>query len=120
MSPHSAYPEDGLTLAFAPAHKTAMGIAIATVAAVSCFLLTAIPLIWGRPELLELELLSNYFYGYAFSWRGALIGAGWAGFSGFVLGWFFAFARNAVLGVRLVILTARAELAQTRDFMDHI
>ncbi len=120
MTSHSAYPTDGLTLAFAPAHKFAMGAAIATIAAISCFLLTAIPLVAGRPDALRLELLANYFYGYDVSWRGALVGAGWAGFSGFVLGWFFAFARNAVLGVRLIILTARAELAQTRDFMDHI
>lgn len=120
MSSHTAYPETRITLAFAPAHKSAMGIAIATVAALSCFLLTAIALVRGRPEALQLELLANYFYGYEFTWRGALIGAAWAGFSGFVLGWFFAFARNAILGIRLVILTARAEMAQTRDFLDHI
>lgn len=120
MSSHSAYPADPVALAFAPAHKSAMGIAIATVAALSCFLVTAVPMVRGRPPELELELLSQYFYGYDVSWGGALLGATWAAFTGFVMGWFFAFLRNALLAFRLVILTARAELAQTRDFMDHI
>lgn len=108
------------TLLFAPAHKTAMGLAIGLIASVGCFAITAVPLLVGRPEALQLELLSQYFYGYDVTWLGALIGAAWAGFAGFVMGWFFAFLRNAILAFRLVILRARAEFAQTRDFMDHI
>ncbi|MEO5800908.1 MAG: hypothetical protein ABIZ70_12325 [Gemmatimonadales bacterium] len=120
MSSHSAYPSDPVALAFAPAHKSAMGVAVGAAAALSCLLLSAVPLIRGRPPELELELLSQYFYGYDFTWRGAVVGAAWAGFAGFVMGWFFAFLRNALLAFRLVVLTARAELQQTRDFMDHI
>ena len=107
-------------LLFPPAHKTAMGIAVGTAAALSCFALTAIALVRGLPPGLELALLAQYFNGYEVSWRGALVGAAWAGFTGFVVGWFFAFLRNALMAFRLVILKARAELAQTRDFMDHI
>lgn len=120
MSSHSAYPSNPIVLAFAPAHKSAMGIAIGTIAAISCFLVTAVPLALGRPPELELELLANYFSGYDVTWSGAVLGAAWAFFTGFVMGWFFAFLRNALLAVRLVVLKARAELAQTRDFMDHI
>lgn len=120
MKSHSAYPTDPVALAFAPAHKRAMGTAVAIAAAASSFLVTAVPLIRGRPTTLDLELLAQYFYGYHVSWRGALIGAAWAAFVGFVMGWFFAFLRNAMLAFKLVVLRARAELNQTRDFMDHI
>ena len=65
-------------------------------------------------------MLRNYFAGYTVSWAGAFIGAAWAGFTGFVFGWFLAFARNFVLATEIVILRARAELTQTRDFLDHI
>ena len=120
MTSHNAYPSDPVVLAFAPAHKSAMGIAIGVVAALSCFLLTAVPLLRGRPPEFELALLANYFYGYDVTWSGAVLGAAWAFFTGFVMGWFFAFLRNALLAVRLVVLKARAELAQTSDFLDHI
>jgi len=120
MSVKRVEPDDPIVLAFAPAHKAAMGLAIGVAAGLSCFLLTAVPLLWGRPDTLKLELLANYFYGYEVSWRGALIGAAWAAFVGFIVGWFFAFVRNLLLAIKLVALAARADLAQTRDFMDHI
>ena len=120
MSPHSAYATDQIALSFAPAHKRAMGIAVGSAAGIACLALTAAPLIWGRPEALRLELLSQYFYGYEVSWRGALLGTAWAWCTGCVMGWFFAVMRHELLAFRLVILKARAELSQTRDFMDHI
>ncbi len=120
MNRHDAYPSDPIILAFAPAHKSAMGIAIGVAAAIGCFVMTGVPLVRGHPPELPLELLANYFYGYDVTWSGAVLGAAWAFFTGFVMGWFFAFLRNALLAVRLVLLKARAELAQTRDFMDHI
>jgi hypothetical protein len=49
-----------------------------------------------------------------------LIGAAWAGFVGFVAGWFFAFCRNLILTIVLFVVRSKAELAQTRDFLDHI
>jgi hypothetical protein len=39
---------------------------------------------------------------------------------GFVAGWFFAFCRNLVLAFSVFLIRARAELNQTRDFLDHI
>jgi hypothetical protein len=69
---------------------------------------------------LTLDLLSHLYSGYTYSWTGAVIGAFWSACVGFAFGWFFAFCRNVLLALRLVMLRARAELAQTRDFMDHI
>lgn len=113
-------PTESLALLFAPLHKSALGIATGAAAALVIVVTTVVPLLRGLEHDLGLGLLAQYFHGYSVSWQGALIGAAWASFTGFVMGWFFAFLRNALLAFRLVVLRARAELAQTRDFMDHI
>ncbi len=110
---------EAIMFAFAPLHKRAMGTALGIAAAIAVFVATAIPLLRGGQHI-PLDLLAAYFRGYSESWRGAVIGAAWAGFVGFVFGWFLAFSSNFVLAVRLLTLRARAEYAQTRDFLDHI
>lgn len=120
MTKATPRPPDPVELAFAPLHKSAMGAGIGAAAALAVFIATAIPLLRGGGPEHWLELLSAYFRGYDMSWSGAVIGAAWAGFSGFVMGWFFAFSRNALMGIRLVVLRARADYAATRDFLDHI
>ncbi|MGH7523097.1 MAG: hypothetical protein ACREK8_02210 [Gemmatimonadales bacterium] len=112
-------PADAILLAFAPLHKRAMGTAMGIAAGIAVFLATAIPLLRGG-EHLPLGLLQTYLRGYSESWLGAVIGAAWAGFVGFVFGWFLAFSSNVVLAFRLLTLRARAEYAETRDFLDHI
>lgn len=108
-----------LALAFAPLHKAAFGAAIGTASGLLLFLLTAISLL--RPiDHGFLGLLGSYFPGYTVSWTGALLGGVWAGFVGFVFGWFAAFCRNLVVAVSLFIIRNRAERDQTRDFLDHI
>lgn len=109
-----------LAIAFLPLHKRAFGIAAGAAAAIVTFLATAVYLLRDPHPGFELELLSEYFAGYSVSWRGAFVGAAWAGFVGFVLGWFLAFCRNLLLAVQLLVLRTRAELSQTRDFLDHI
>lgn len=107
-------------LGFVPLHKRALGTAVGIATATLVFLITAIPLLRGRAAELPLDLLAQYFSGYRVSWAGAFIGAAWAGFVGFVLGWFLAFCSNFVLAVRLLTLRAKAEYSQTRDFLDQI
>lgn len=109
-----------LLLAFSPVHKMAFGIAIATVCALLVFGATAVTILQPEGSRIRLELLAVYFRGYSLSWVGALIGAGWAAVAGFVFGWFLAFCRNLVLAVSLFVIRTRAQLAETRDFLDHI
>lgn len=120
MSAPRTATSDPVELAFAPLHKSAMGAGIGVAAALVVFAATAVPLLRDGATDHWLELLSAYFTGYEMSWRGAVIGAAWAGFTGFVLGWFFAFCRNVLMGIRLIVLRARADYAATRDFLDHI
>jgi len=122
--PPSARPSEPLPsellLAFAPLHKAAFGAAIGTACAVLLLALTALTVLRGTQEILNLELLSVYFRGYSLSPTGALIGAVWVGFVGFVFGWFIAFCRNLVVAISLFVIRTRAELARTRDFLDHV
>lgn len=109
-----------LSMAFAPLHKAAFGAAIGTAAALVVFAATIVSLLRDPGQRLPLYLLEQYFEGYRVSWAGAVIGALWAGFTGFVFGWFTAFVRNLVLAIALFVIRTRAELAQTRDFLDHV
>lgn len=108
-------------LAFAPLHKRAFGLAIGTATGLLLMGVTLLHL-WraGPGEGPDLNLLRNYLAGYSVSLTGALIGLLWGGFVGFVAGWFFAFCRNLTLAFSVFLIRARAELNQTRDFLDHI
>jgi hypothetical protein len=107
-------------LAFAPLHKAALGVAVGTAAACLVLAFTVFHLLvnphWdGAPRL-----LGEYFYGYSASPRGLIVGPLWGFVVGFVMGWFVAFCRNLAMAISVFVLRTRAELAQTRDFLDHI
>ncbi len=105
---------------FLPLHKLATGVAIGTAAALLVTALTIDAIVRPPESRLPMELLSAYFAGYTVSWPGVLIGAWWAWFAGFVAGWFLAFVRNFTLACEIVWVRTRANLVQTRDFLDHI
>jgi len=109
-----------LARAFAPMHKRVLGVAVGLTAAFLVFGLTAFHVIVRPPGALSIELLAQYFYGYEVSWRGACIGAWWGFVSGFVAGWFAAFLRNFAMAVWLFVVRTKANLSETRDFLDHI
>jgi hypothetical protein len=113
-------PEDSLVLAFAPVHKRALGVAVGLVFGVVIFGMTAFHVILPRPDEPNLELLAQYFFGYEISWKGAFVGLFWGFITGFVTGWFIAFARNFAIAVRVFMVRTKAELSQTKDFLDHI
>jgi len=112
--------EEQLALAFAPLHKRAFGIAIGLACATVIVMLTLAHVILRPEPAPNLALLRFYFYGYSVSFRGALVGGFWAFVAGFVAGWFVAFCRNFVVAVSVFLTKARAELMETRDFLDHI
>jgi hypothetical protein len=109
-----------LESAFAPLHKRALGIATGLTAGLAVLLVTSFHVL-ARPENgPPIQLLSQYLYGYEVSWRGALVGLWWGFVVGFVAGWFLAFVRNVALATWIFIVRTKAELEQTRDFLDHI
>jgi hypothetical protein len=112
--------EAAIAQAFAPLHKAAFGVAIGSTFGLVVTLLTAARLLLDGAGQTDLSLLGQFFAGYEQSWTGALIGGLWGFFTGFIAGWFFAFTRNLVLAIWLMVIRARAELEVTRDFLDHI
>jgi hypothetical protein len=109
-----------LALAFAPVHKRALGLAVGLTVGVVLFAVTAFHVLAQPEHSPEIALLSQYFYGYEVSWRGAAIGFAWGLMTGFVAGWFLAFVRNLVMAIFVFVVRAKAELKQTADFLDHI
>ena len=108
------------TLLFAPLDKRAFGAAIGVAAGLLIFAATAIDLTFHSPPRAGLDILNEYFAGYRVSWAGAFIGLAWGFAVGFCAGWFLALVRNLVLAISLFVLQTRAELDETRDFLDHI
>lgn len=111
---------DHLALAFAPLDKRAFGVAIGVATGLVVFGVTVVYLVRNPADGFQLGLLRQYFYGYRVSWSGAIIGFGWGMLTGFVAGWFLAFCRNLAVAVSVFVIRAKAELLQTRDFLDHI
>lgn len=123
-----------LRLAFEPLDKRAFGLAVGAWAALAVFGVTLHHLVldrWllGHIEVLSgakysgdsLWLLAQYFRGYdPTSYGGAAIGGLWGLWTGFVMGWFLAFARNLFVAGWLFAIRTREQLAANREFLDHI
>jgi hypothetical protein len=106
--------------AFAPVHKRALGVAVGAVIGLAFFLVTAFHVVLNPEPALPIGLLAQFFFGYEVSWRGSVVGLFWGFFTGFVAGWFAAFVHNFVTAITIFVFKARGELAQTKDFLDHI
>jgi hypothetical protein len=121
-APEGADLDSELELAFAPLHKRAFGLAIGAALGLLILAVTWVHLLLAPADLEgpNLWLLGHFFYGYRVTPAGSLVGLAWGGFVGFVAGWFFAFCRNLVIATSIFVTRARAELLETRDFLDHI
>jgi hypothetical protein len=119
-SPESSEIPRALVLAFAPLHKRHFGTACGMAGAILVAGLTVAHMVRSPGNDYPLGLLSNYFAGYTVSPLGAVVGGLWAGFAGFVAGWFLAFSRNLAVAVIVFLIRTRATLAANRDFLDHI
>jgi len=109
-----------LLRAFAPLHKTALGMALGLVLGGLLAAATLALVVQGGYPEPNLNLLTQFFVGYSITWRGVLVGFLWGFGVGFVMGWGFALARNVVTWVWLSVIRSRAEMDQYSDFLDHL
>jgi hypothetical protein len=109
-----------LALAFTPLHKAAFGVSTGVAGALLMAFITSYALLSERARAFPLGLLGEYFTGYRVTWGGMLVGAAYGFGVAFVVGWFIAFCRNLALALAAFSIRTRAELQQTREFLDHI
>lgn len=112
--------EAQIARAFAPLDKRALGIAFGVAAALAVAVITVLSLLADPAQQFPLALLGQFFFGYTVSWAGVVVGALWAFATGFVWGWFLAFARNLMLSLWLLTVRVRADMASSRDVLDHL
>ena len=65
-------------------------------------------------------LFGQYFPGYSVSGPGVLLGLLYGFAAGFAAGWTFAYARNAVAFVCMVVIYRRAELQRLRRILEYL
>ena len=106
--------------AFAPLHRSAMGLACGIVFGTLIFLVTVASTVRDWHSARHVGLLSQYFIGYSVSIRGALVGLIWGFATGYVFGWGFALLRNASVWIYLMSLRSRNDMEQYSDFLDHL
>ena len=107
-----------LALAFAPIHKSALGIAVGAVSGAIMAVVTVFHTILQPQNAPPIGLLGHYFYGYTVSWSGAAVALAWGFVTGFVAGWFVGFIRNFSTATWLLVVKTKAALSQ--PFLDHI
>jgi hypothetical protein len=108
-----------LLRAFAPLHRTAMGVAWGVVCGGVIALATVVPVVKGE-DFLSFGLLAQFFWGYSVTWRGVFTGLLWGFGVGFALGYGFALIRNAAVWLWLTVIRSRAEMDQYSDLLDRL
>ena len=120
VAPEEAPVISAMLFAFAPLHKRAFGVAMGVAGATVMAALTIATMLIPGARRVPMWLLEQYFEGYSVTWPGVLVGAAWGFGVAFVAGWFAAFCRNLALAISAFVIRTKAEIASTREFLDHI
>jgi len=105
--------------AFARMDKLAFATALGSVCGLAIFLATLWLIAKGGDVVgPNMSLLSQYFFGYSVTVKGACIGFGYSFAWGFLFGWLFAYIRNLFLALSIYQIKKRAEKLSIQDFLD--
>jgi protoporphyrinogen oxidase len=87
----------------------------------SLIFLTTIFLVFKGGEIVgpNFRLLSQYFFGYSVTLKGAFIGAAYSFSWAFIFGWLLAYLRNFFVGFFVYRIKRRVEMLSFKDFLDH-
>lgn len=100
---------------------TALGLSLGIVAAVCLSLITLFFVMQSDQTIASyLALINQYFPGYSVSLPGTILGAAYGFVTGFVIGWSFAFLRNAATAVYISTTYRTAQVSAIRKIFDYI
>ncbi len=118
MSPS---PDEIIATVLAKLDPVALGVAVGVVSGTGLFLLTAVLLLKGGPEIgPNLSLLRYYLPEFEVTWTGAFVGLIEAGIGGFTLGYLGACLRNWGIAAYAALVRRRAEAKARRDLLDKV
>jgi protoporphyrinogen oxidase len=121
VPPRRALTEKVILQSFARLDKWALGISLGTVSGLLFFVATLWLVIKGGEVVgPNLKLLSQYFFGYTVSVKGAFVAFFYGFLWGFLFGWLSAYLRNLLVVLYLFRVRKKAERMSLRDFLDHI
>ena len=97
-----------------------LGMSLGVVIGLAFLATTLFVLLRGGDIGTTMTLLSQFYPGYTVTAVGSLVGLGYGFFTGFSLGWVYAFLRNATTAVYLVSLHRSAQQSAMRQFFEYI
>ena len=113
--------QEALSRVFLKLDRLALGLSLGTVTGVLLSVATLILVLKGGGVVgPNLQLLTQYFPGYRVTLFGSLVGLGYGFVSGLVVGWVFAFIRNAALFLSMVLIHRRTEATYLRRFLEYL
>ncbi len=127
MVPEPAYAGSNSSLdqtiikAFARLDKFALAVSAGSVCGLAVFLSTLLLILKdGQTVGPTLALLNQYFAGYSVTFKGAIIGFGYAFLWGFISGWLFAYLKNIFTGIFIFKIKKEREISSFKNFIDYI
>jgi hypothetical protein len=113
--------EEALSQAFPKLDRLAYGMAVGLAVGLLVCLATLWLVIRDVPgRNLTLGLLRSLFPGYRPTAPGSVVGLGYGLLTGFIIGWTYAFLRNAVVFLYMASVHRHAEQYHLRRFLDYL
>jgi protoporphyrinogen oxidase len=113
--------QGALSRVFQKLDRTAFGFSVGVATGMLLFLATLwLVLKGGNVVGPNLQLLNQYFPGYSVTASGSVLGLAYGFAAGFAGGWLFAFLRNALVFLYMVVIHRRAELRLLRKFLEYL
>lgn len=113
--------EESLAQIFSKLDRLSFGLAVGSVCGALLFIATLWLTVKGGNDVgANLQLLRNYFPGYRVTAAGSILGLAYGFASGFIMGWSFAFLRNATMFLSLAWLQRKAQRGLLRKVFDYL